>query len=334
MLLARRAALIGVGLGVAACGGRARPARRPRSRRRAFSPNPCRRPARFRRCRRSGARSAAGWCTRARRRAPDPRLELPVRHRGQRRRPGDRQRQAGPGMAQRRVAGLRGAAARQRHADPDRSANRGRTRRCSTTRSAASCPTPAASRSARPGSTPSRSRPPAGCGSGPGEYVTLGARAAEGAQVRLRLPDGTVVPLDPPAGRPRGARRACAPSTGTPRGSQTPVVRDRFVGLLRGRAVGPDPGPILPAARSSLAAARHRLGRRRGDRRRRYRARPLAAADGDARQPAAGRGAGGRHDAGIGARQHDRRAGAPRAAPTPGSFPSGTRAAVDRPAER
>jgi N-acetylmuramoyl-L-alanine amidase len=27
---------------------------------------------------------------------------------------------------------------------------------------------------------------------------------------------------------------------------QTPVVRDRFVGLLRGRAVGPDPGAVLP----------------------------------------------------------------------------------------
>src|SRR5207245_987604 len=27
---------------------------------------------------------------------------------------------------------------------------------------------------------------------------------------------------------------------------QAPIVRDRYVGLLRGRAVGPDPGPILP----------------------------------------------------------------------------------------
>jgi N-acetylmuramoyl-L-alanine amidase len=78
-----------------------------------------------------------------------------------------------------------------------------------------------------------------------GEYVTLGVRAAEGAQVRLRLPDGTAVPLTPQPGAlevPAGVR---AFDRDTMR-LQTPVVRDRFVGLLRGRAVGPDPGPVLP----------------------------------------------------------------------------------------
>jgi N-acetylmuramoyl-L-alanine amidase len=78
-----------------------------------------------------------------------------------------------------------------------------------------------------------------------GEYVTLGVRAAEGAQVRLRLPDGTAVPLNPQPGTlevPAGVR---AFDRDTSR-LQTPVVRDRFVGLLRGRAVGPDPGPVLP----------------------------------------------------------------------------------------
>jgi N-acetylmuramoyl-L-alanine amidase len=78
-----------------------------------------------------------------------------------------------------------------------------------------------------------------------GEYVTLNARASEGAQVRLRLPDGTVVPLTP---QPQllevpAAVRAFERDTTRLR---TPVVRDRYVGLLRGRAVGPDPGPILP----------------------------------------------------------------------------------------
>jgi N-acetylmuramoyl-L-alanine amidase len=80
---------------------------------------------------------------------------------------------------------------------------------------------------------------------GPGEYLTLNARAAEGAQVRLRLPDGTVLPLTPQPGTievPTGVR---AFDRDTLR-LATPVVRDRFVGLLRGRAVGPDPGSVLP----------------------------------------------------------------------------------------
>src|SRR5690349_4104886 len=80
---------------------------------------------------------------------------------------------------------------------------------------------------------------------GQGEYVTLNARAAEGAQVRLRLPDGTIVPLTPQSGTlevPAGVR---AFDRDTVR-LATPVVRDRFVGLLRGRAVGPDPGSVLP----------------------------------------------------------------------------------------
>lgn len=80
---------------------------------------------------------------------------------------------------------------------------------------------------------------------GQGEYVTLGVRAAEGAQVRLRLPDGTAVPLNSQPGTmevPAGVRAFDRDTTRL----QTPVVRDRFVGLLRGRAVGPDPGPVLP----------------------------------------------------------------------------------------
>jgi N-acetylmuramoyl-L-alanine amidase len=80
---------------------------------------------------------------------------------------------------------------------------------------------------------------------GAGEYLSLGARAAEGAQVRLRLPDGTLVSLTPQPGPlevPPGVR---AFDRDTLR-LETPVVRDRFVGLLRGRVVGPDPGPVLP----------------------------------------------------------------------------------------
>ncbi|MEO7477531.1 MAG: N-acetylmuramoyl-L-alanine amidase [Gemmatimonadales bacterium] len=78
-----------------------------------------------------------------------------------------------------------------------------------------------------------------------GEYIPLTARASEGAEVRLRLMDGTVVPLTPEP----GALEVPAEVRGFERDTtrlRTPVVRDRYVGLLRGRSVGPDPGPILP----------------------------------------------------------------------------------------
>jgi N-acetylmuramoyl-L-alanine amidase len=79
---------------------------------------------------------------------------------------------------------------------------------------------------------------------GRNEYVALRARAAEGAQVRLVLADGTVVPLVPqpePVEVPV-AVRAFERDTAVP----TPALtRDRYVGLLRGRAVGPDPGPVV-----------------------------------------------------------------------------------------
>jgi N-acetylmuramoyl-L-alanine amidase len=78
-----------------------------------------------------------------------------------------------------------------------------------------------------------------------GEYVTLNARASEGAQVRLRLPDGTVVPLTPQPGLLELPAAVRAFEHDTTR-LRTPVVRDRYVGLFRGRAVGPDPGPMLP----------------------------------------------------------------------------------------
>ena len=80
---------------------------------------------------------------------------------------------------------------------------------------------------------------------GRGEYLTLNARAREGAEVRIRLPDGTVVPLTPqpqPVEVPATVRAFEGDMTRLP----TPVVRDRFIGLLRGRPVGPDPGPVLP----------------------------------------------------------------------------------------
>jgi len=80
---------------------------------------------------------------------------------------------------------------------------------------------------------------------GRSEYLTLNARASEGAEVRLRLPDGTIVPLTPQLQAvevPAGVRAFDRDTTRL----RTPLAHDRFVGLVRGRPVGPDPGPILP----------------------------------------------------------------------------------------
>ena len=79
-----------------------------------------------------------------------------------------------------------------------------------------------------------------------GEYLTLSARASEGAQVRLRLPDGTIVQLLAESRLeevPEGIRAFDQDSANL----ITPVRRDRYVGVLRGRAVGPGPGPVLPS---------------------------------------------------------------------------------------
>ncbi len=77
------------------------------------------------------------------------------------------------------------------------------------------------------------------------EYLALSVRASEGALVRMRLPDGTLVPLVPAPAREAvpGAVRAFDRDLAK---LATPLVRERFAGVLRGRAVGPDPGPVFP----------------------------------------------------------------------------------------
>jgi N-acetylmuramoyl-L-alanine amidase len=87
-----------------------------------------------------------------------------------------------------------------------------------------------------------------------GEYLGLSARASEGARLRLRLPDGTMIPLAPedasePVPEPI---RAFERDTGK---LVTPVRRDQYAGLLRGRALGPDPGPVLPPPGAAVLAA-------------------------------------------------------------------------------
>ncbi|MGH8937958.1 MAG: hypothetical protein ACRDV2_01260, partial [Actinomycetes bacterium] len=78
------------------------------------------------------------------------------------------------------------------------------------------------------------------------EYLTLAARASEGSEVRVRLPDGPIVPLTAraePDEIPAGVR-AFDRDSGSLR---VPLRQDRYVGVIRGRTLGPDPGPVLPA---------------------------------------------------------------------------------------
>ncbi len=79
----------------------------------------------------------------------------------------------------------------------------------------------------------------------PEEYLALSARATPGATLRLRLPDGTFVPLvpDPSPADPPEAVRAFGLDTLKLR---TPLRADRYRGVLRGRALGADLGPVLP----------------------------------------------------------------------------------------
>jgi N-acetylmuramoyl-L-alanine amidase len=75
------------------------------------------------------------------------------------------------------------------------------------------------------------------------EYLALSARAAEGSAVRLRLPNGEFVPLSPeeqPAEVLPGVRDFDRDSNKL----RTPD-EIRYVGVVRGREIGPDPGPVL-----------------------------------------------------------------------------------------
>jgi N-acetylmuramoyl-L-alanine amidase len=78
-----------------------------------------------------------------------------------------------------------------------------------------------------------------------GEYLTLSARASEGAQVQLRFPDGTVVPLLAES-RLEAIPEAVRAFDRDTANLISPVRRDRYVGVLRGRPLGPSPGPVLP----------------------------------------------------------------------------------------
>jgi N-acetylmuramoyl-L-alanine amidase len=77
------------------------------------------------------------------------------------------------------------------------------------------------------------------------EYLSLTASAAEGALVRLRLPDGSVIPLSA-LPQPEEVPTAVRVFDRDTSKLKAPLRRDRYVGVLRGKAIGPDPGPVLP----------------------------------------------------------------------------------------
>lgn len=78
-----------------------------------------------------------------------------------------------------------------------------------------------------------------------GEPLTLGLRAAEGAEVRLRLPDGTFLPFAPDPG-PEALAPGLQAFDRDPGGFERPVRSDRYAAALLPRALGPDPGAPVP----------------------------------------------------------------------------------------
>src|SRR5918995_871278 len=82
------------------------------------------------------------------------------------------------------------------------------------------------------------------------EYLTLSVRAVEGADVRVRLPDGKRIRLLPQkqAEEALPALRAFDWDTTKLRTSE----EVRYVGVVRGRAIGPDAGPILRGPTAAL----------------------------------------------------------------------------------
>ncbi|HEY9506134.1 MAG TPA: hypothetical protein VIQ27_09190, partial [Gemmatimonadales bacterium] len=87
-----------------------------------------------------------------------------------------------------------------------------------------------------------------------GEYLTLSARASEGATLRMVLPDSTVVPLVPQSRLEEipDAVRAFDRDTAS---LSTTLRRDRYIGVIRGRALGPGPGPVVPDPLATPVAA-------------------------------------------------------------------------------
>lgn len=82
------------------------------------------------------------------------------------------------------------------------------------------------------------------------EYITLSARAAEGSDVRVRLPDGRQVRLLPQ----RAWEEVLPALRAFDRDTNRLRTREevRYVGVIRGRALGPQPGPMLRGPSAAL----------------------------------------------------------------------------------
>jgi N-acetylmuramoyl-L-alanine amidase len=82
------------------------------------------------------------------------------------------------------------------------------------------------------------------------EYVTLSTRAAEGSSVRVLLPDGSQVRLAPEQHWEEVPPALRAFDRDTNKLRTAPETR--YVGVLRGRTLGPDPGRVLRGPSASL----------------------------------------------------------------------------------
>lgn len=82
------------------------------------------------------------------------------------------------------------------------------------------------------------------------EFVTLSARAAEGSNVRVHLPGGTIVRLLPQR-QPQEVLPAIRAFEHDTTKLRTPDEL-RYVGVVRGRALGPDPGQVFGGPSASL----------------------------------------------------------------------------------
>lgn len=85
------------------------------------------------------------------------------------------------------------------------------------------------------------------------EYLTFSLKAAEGSVVQLQLPGGEVVPLLPRREPVEVLPAIRAFDHDTTKLSTPDEVR--YVGVARGRAIGPDPGSVLPGPSASLVPA-------------------------------------------------------------------------------
>src|SRR3954467_13594894 len=84
----------------------------------------------------------------------------------------------------------------------------------------------------------------------PGEYLTLSARAAEGSVVRLHLPGGDIIRLLPQK-QPEEVLPGVRAFEHDTNKLRTPDEL-RYVGVVRGRELGPDPGPVMHGPSASL----------------------------------------------------------------------------------